>query len=158
MHTLIRVRLAFLKLLVAGLLAPVALAQAQPESTYEQEEPLLTFDLEVLAKAQPDECYFDIGVPGEPAEGPPCTSGVPKVNQAYPWGLTRAPMSLWLGTAPNTHCLVFGGYLGETNPLETDFYACEYGESAFSPPLPEAIGGKTHQVCIEGGYTFVANG
>ena len=55
MHTLIRVRLAFPKLLVVALLAPVAMAQAQPESSYEQEEPLLTFDLEVLAKAQPDE-------------------------------------------------------------------------------------------------------
>jgi len=31
------------------------------------------------------------------------------------------------------------------------------GEKRLSITLPESFGGKTHQVCIEGGYTFVAN-
>ncbi|HSF80280.1 MAG TPA: hypothetical protein VLA49_03545 [Anaerolineales bacterium] len=99
-------------------------------------EPILTRDL--LAKAAPDECYDGIGVPYPP--GPPCEQGVPKVNQAYVWGLAKAGENLWFGTAPNVHCQVFGGFLGVVTPHETESWVCEFAESQYSPPLPETIG------------------
>jgi len=101
-------------------------------------EPFASMQREMLAKAQPDACYGGIGVP-MPA-GPPCAAGVPKVNQAYVWGLTKKGHDLWFGTAPNVHCLVLGGYLGMTIPHETDAWVCEFGESLYSPPLPAAAG------------------
>ncbi|MEO3776499.1 hypothetical protein ABGB16_06550 [Micromonospora sp. B11E3] len=96
---------------------------------------------ELLAKAAPDECFAGIGKPYPP--GPPCRVGVPKVNQAYVWGLTRSGDKLWFGTAPNVHCLTAGTGLKQTKPVETDDFVCEYGESQlrkFNPLLP-AVGG-----------------
>jgi hypothetical protein len=96
-------------------------------------------EVELLAKAEPDECFNG---PGQPYTGtvPICESGVPKVNQAYVWGLAKVGDELWFGTAPNTHCLVFGSYLGITTTIQTDSYVCEFGNSQYSPPLPPAIG------------------
>lgn len=93
---------------------------------------------ELLAKAAPDECYDGIGNIYPP--GPPCMQGIPKVNQANVWGLAKSGDSLWFGTAPNVHCLVFGGYLNITQPHETKSWVCEFGESQYSPPFPEAYG------------------
>lgn len=87
----------------------------------------LPMDGKLLAKAQPDECFDGIGNPYPP--GPPCASGAPKVNQAYVWGLTKVADTLWFGTAPNVHCLVFGIYLGINLPHETHSWTCEFGES-----------------------------
>lgn len=109
---------------------------AADQVTFATEESILTLDL--LAKATPDECYDGIGIAYPP--GPPCSQGVPKVNQAYVWGLTKAGENLWFGTAPNVHCQVIGGYLGVYLPHETDSWVCEFGDSQYSPPLPEAIG------------------
>lgn len=115
-----------------------------------------------LAKAQPDECFYGIGhpmntyVPGG-IDCNACTydpqgddndddddvaefEGDPKVNQAYVWGLAQSDDDLWFGTAPNVHCLVMGGYLGNTSPVETDSYVCEFGYGPFAPPLPDQIG------------------
>ena len=93
---------------------------------------------ELLAKASPDECFTDVGQPYP--KGPPCNDGVPKVNQAYVWGMTKCGPNIVFGTAPNVHCLVMGGYLGSTGPTLTNSYVCEFGESLFSPPLPPEIG------------------
>jgi hypothetical protein len=93
---------------------------------------------ELLAKAAPDECYDGIGNPYPP--GPPCAQGRPKVNQAYVWGLAKDGRQLWFGTAPNVHCLVMGLYLGQTAPVETSSYVCEFGASPYAPPLPDFIG------------------
>lgn len=41
------------------------------------------------------------------------------------------------------HCLVVGGFLGETTPQETRSWTCEFGESELArdnPVLPAAIG------------------
>jgi hypothetical protein len=109
------------------------------------------YDTELLAKAQPDECFFGIGdgnniwpFPGFPpldwdANCIDC-GGQAKVNQAYVWGLTKSGDNLWFGTAPNVHCMVMGAYLGSTDPVITDSYVCEFGSSQLVPPLPPELG------------------
>lgn len=96
-------------------------------------------DAHLLAKAEPDECFNGPGVPYT-GTVPICEYGVPKVNQAYVWGLAKPGDELWFGTAPNTHCLVFGSYLGITSTIQTESYVCEFGDSQYSPPLPAAAG------------------
>ena len=100
-----------------------------------------------MAKAKPDECFYGIGDARNEfvAQGIDCSEcreddGEPKVNQAYVWGLAKSDYDLWFGTAPNVHCLVIGGYLGVTSPIQNDSYTCEFGESQFSPPLPPPLG------------------
>ncbi len=96
---------------------------------------------ELLAKAAPDECFDGIGNPYP--SGPPCQSGKPKVNQAYVWGLAKSGNDIWFGTVANTHCLVFGTYLGLTDPIETSSWVCEFGESQIAqsnPALPDGLG------------------
>lgn len=99
------------------------------------------YNYELLAKASPDEDYYGIGNPNN-NYNPFITTfnGVPKVNQAYVWGLTQVDDQLWFGTAPNVHCLVMGGYLGADLPHETDCWTCEFGDNQFSDLLPAIIG------------------
>lgn len=103
---------------------------------------LQTMNWEVLAKAEPDSCYDEIGNPYP--SGPPCATGQSKVNQAYVWGLAKSGDDLWFGTAANVHCLVLGGFLDLTIPHETDSWVCEFGASQLSlndpPGLPGQIG------------------
>ena len=71
--------------------------------------PILTAD--VLAKAQPDECYIGLGENNlYPFDfgSESCTLGKPKVNESYVFGMTRAGTKLWFGSAPNMGCLVYG--------------------------------------------------
>jgi hypothetical protein len=86
----------------------------------------------VLAKTVPDECFVSVGDPGNTAV-PPCAEGSPKANQAYVWGLTKSGDNLWYGTAPNTLCLVLGGYFQGTQPLMTPSFVCEFGQSQYEP-------------------------
>jgi hypothetical protein len=80
---------------------------------------------EVLAKAEPDECYLDLFISMTTSIFD-CDDGQLKVNEAYVWGLTDHQETLWFGTAPNVHCLVMGGFLGVTTPIQTDSYACQF--------------------------------
>ncbi len=118
---------------------------------YNQLQPKdLTFNIlksELKAKATPDGCYFGVGSNQNyynPAgiDCDECTTlgGIPKTNQAYVWGLTQESDKLFFGTGPNIHCLVLGGYLGLTSPIETDCWVCEFGEGPFTPPIPPQIG------------------
>ena len=102
-----------------------------------------TLNREVLAKAQPDECYFGIGDPNNQYNptGINCaeckaSGGQGKVNQSYVWGFAKGSGHLWWGTGPNVHCIVIGGFLGSTFPVETDSYVCEFGSSNFPAPNP----------------------
>lgn len=99
---------------------------------------------ERIAKAQPDETFYGIGDPRNDynpyKEHFTTDSTIAKTNQAYIWGLTQNSDNLFFGTGPNIHCLVIGGYLQQTSPLQTDCYACEFGSSKFSPPLPPTAG------------------
>jgi hypothetical protein len=94
---------------------------------------------ELLAKAQPDECFSGIGVPVT-GTLPDCEGGQPKVNQSYVWGMTDYSNTIWFGTATNVNCLVIGGFLGVTAPFETDSDVCEFGAGPYVPPLPDIIG------------------
>ncbi|MBM4397797.1 MAG: hypothetical protein FJ087_19180 [Deltaproteobacteria bacterium] len=102
-------------------------------------DPIL--DATLLARATPDECFYGVGDPRnhyEPDVALPCPDGsVPKVNQAYVWGLARAGTDLWLGTGANVNCLVAGGlaYLSGGGSTVTPSHVCEVEKSAF--------GGKT---------------
>jgi hypothetical protein len=106
-----------------------------------QTSPILTNQL--LAKASPDECFAGIGQPYPPMQSPGvCPSGsVPKINQAYVWGLAQAGTKLWFGTAPNVFCLA-RGQRGDTQPTQTASWVCEFGESqyAIAHNLPAASG------------------
>jgi hypothetical protein len=82
---------------------------------------------ELLAKAQPDECFNGIGNPYP--DGPPCAEGQAKVNQAYVWGMTQAGDTLMFGTGANVNCLVAGYSLNLPTPEQTDDWVCEFGES-----------------------------
>ncbi|MCF8366144.1 MAG: T9SS type A sorting domain-containing protein [Bacteroidales bacterium] len=115
---------------------------------YNKDQPK-SFDINVLrleriAKATPDETFYGIGDPRNdynPYAGHFTTdSTIAKTNQAYVWGLTQNDDKLFFGTGPNIHCLVIGGYLQMTTPLLSDCFACEFGASQFSPPVPPSIG------------------
>jgi hypothetical protein len=89
----------------------------------------------LLAKADPDECYTGVGNP-YPA-GPPCSEGIPKVNQTYVWGMAKSGDDLWFGTGANVSCMAMAGInITFPAPKETSSYVCEFGESQFSPPFP----------------------
>jgi len=105
------------------------------------------FKTSLLEKAQSDGCFYAIGdernsydPSGFDPEACLVDGGHPKVNQAYVWGLTQSNNMIWFGTAPNVHCLVLGTYLQSTDPMETESWVCEFGDSAFCPPVPPEIG------------------
>ena len=100
---------------------------------------------ELLTRAKPDECFYDIGdsknyfvYPGD-LDINACTSdqGQPKTNQAYIWGLAKSGDNLWFGTIANTLCLVLDslkGVLPIGGPMQTDDWVCESGGKDFRPP------------------------
>ena len=99
------------------------------------------YDLALLAKAKPDECFNGIGMPYPP--GPPCAEGQAKVNQAYVWGLTWVGEDVWFGTGTNNQCLTSGATLEVIDPVLNADYVCEYGSSQIvknDPSIPAEIG------------------
>jgi hypothetical protein len=99
------------------------------------------YRLELLGKAQPDECFNGIGVPYPP--GPPCAVGQAKVNQSYVWGLAKVGANVWFGTGANVNCLVSGATLNLVKPSLNEDFTCEYGESQIAkanPQLPASVG------------------
>ncbi|MEW5817415.1 MAG: hypothetical protein AB1798_18720, partial [Spirochaetota bacterium] len=76
---------------------------ATGDSTGSVTEPCPTLDRELLGKAEPDECYNGIGNPYPP--GPPCSEGVPKVNQTYVWGMTMSGDDIWFASSANVTCM-----------------------------------------------------
>jgi hypothetical protein len=135
------------------MLAPIVLAVLTATACFEDP---LTLDRELLAKAEPDECFVAVGAPYP--DGPFCPEGSqPKVNPGYVFGLTESRDRLWFGTSANQLCTVLGSvleYLGDVAPdltLETDAFVCEFGRShyrsVFVPPpssdlaeLPPSLG------------------
>ena len=102
------------------------------------------FASNVLAKAQPDECFAGIGIDyPEFVSAGLCPEGsIPKTNQAYVWGMASTSNSVWYGTGSNTLCLVEGAYLGASSPTVNDSHVCEFGSSAAARAslLPGVIG------------------
>jgi len=100
-----------------------------------------SYSFELLAKAQPDECFNGIGQ-SYPA-GPPCAEGQAKVNQAYVWGLTKVGKNVWFGTGAQPNCLTTGATLDVIKPTVNSNDVCEYGESQNlrdDPSWPVEIG------------------
>ncbi len=107
-----------------------------------------TLHVQLLQKAQPDECFVGIGSPQNlyPAS-PPCAQGVPKVNQGYVWGLTEAGLNLWYGTSANQLCTVIASLFVQAGadppPFEASDVVCEFSHSNFlvtHPAVPPALG------------------
>ncbi len=94
---------------------------------------------ELLAKAQPDECFVSVGSEDnlyDPSGAIfPCERGIPKTNEAYVWGLTKDGPNIWYGSGPNIHCLVMKWYMDASDPVQTDSYVCEVDEN---PPFGDA--------------------
>lgn len=64
---------------------------------------------------------------------PEGSQAIPKVNQAYVWDLTRVGDNVFFGTAPNVLCLVLGGFLGMTTPMEVPgSWTREFGHSPYA--------------------------
>jgi len=85
------------------------------------------FEFDLVAKAQPDECFDSIDGPYQ------CEPGEPpnKVNQSYAWGLVANGTDVWVGTAPNMICFSMGGPSNPLGPHQTDSWVCEYDRSNF---------------------------
>lgn len=113
-----------------------------------------TLERELLAKAEPDECFAGVGLPA-PA-GPPCPAPAqPKVNGGYVFGLTRTGDTLWLGTSENQLCTVLGEVLetigqlglGELDlAIETPDLVCEFGRSHFRQTFVPPAGAGLSQL------------
>lgn len=104
----------------------------------------LSSRIELIAEAEPDECFFEIGESAPLAYGDACErevfegdvslgfeDGIPKTNEAYIWSLTASRGKIWFGTGANVNCLVGGLYLGASLASRSDDSVCEYGESSF---------------------------
>ena len=123
-----------------------------------------TYGWNVVAHANPDECFYGLSDPTDslntiknlnnysfigaypndlsPAALARCTSGTtragqPKINQAYVWGLTVNGSDVWFSTVANTLCLVLDGYYGAApNATLTSDYVCDYKNNAFEDFKP----------------------
>ena len=122
---------ALMVVLFVSAASPVLAAPSKPESNPYPPAgtaPAVGLNYQLLAKAALDECFNAIGQPCDPA------SALNKVNQAYVWGLTQANGTLWFGTAANVICAGFG-LLEMTNPMQSDSFVCEMGESQYVDPV-----------------------
>lgn len=97
---------------------------------------------ELLAKAQPDECFNGVGMPYDSnVSGCTDVGEQPKVNQAYVWGMTKTDTDIWFGTAPNTLCMVNGTYHQMEDATENSSWVCELKQSKY----PDYMAGVTGQ-------------
>jgi len=106
---------------------------------------------ELLAEAQPDDCFNGIGVDYPPMNPDgTCDVGQPKTNESYIWGMTEQSGKLYFGSMANAACIVSGqtslaedGIMGGGEINGPRNLVCEYGESQFArehPLLPDGIG------------------
>ena len=97
----------------------------------------------MLAKAPADECYTALGQ-NVPGDFPPCSAGqLLKVSQSYVWSQVDTGDDVWFGTTANALCTTEGAFSQSDTgitPYQTPSWACEYGDSPYSPPLPAALG------------------
>jgi hypothetical protein len=119
-------------------------------SIAETKQPLLP--VERLAKARPDECFFDMFEPDpdnpgtlpdnpnvyDPEQTADCDHN--KVNQAYVWGMAKSGDNIWFGTGPNVNCLVQSSYLDlGAYTQENSAYVCEFGNSQYLENLLDSL-------------------
>lgn len=90
---------------------------------------------QVLASAEPDECFYAIGNerntwPYDPSTDR-CPGGTEKTNYQYLWGLTESGATLWFTTAANPLCWGGAFYGMFDEPVRNGLYACEFGDSQY---------------------------
>jgi hypothetical protein len=75
-------------------------------------------------------------------------TGLPKVNQAYVWGLAKSGDNVWFGTVANTLCLVFNGFYGPLTPppMENTSWVCEMAFKDVRPPRIFMYNTKTSEL------------
>jgi len=104
---------------------------------------------QVLSRAPADEYFYGIGDPGNrfvwngiDLDACATNGSIPKVNQAYVWGMGLCRDNIFFGTMANTDTLVLSGYLRQTNPVLTYYRASEYGAGIFGQTrgLPAVLG------------------
>jgi len=120
---------------------------AFPVQAQKEESQKLKHQIELLAKAAPDECFVAVG---EPSSGsPPCQRGQPKVNDSYIWSMTSDGEHIWLGTVSNYLCgiestVAYSANLPQLGPTftphQTSAFVCESIESGY-PDLPPGAPG-----------------
>lgn len=126
------VALAF-ALLTCMLATPVARAQSTAEEVRESLRRALvarvapkaqpTLDRKLIARAQPDECFTQIGYPNPE---PPCAQGSrPMVSQAYIWAGARSGDFAYFGTIANTVCMAAAGYFPPLAGWASENLVCE---------------------------------
>lgn len=116
-----------------------------------------SFEIERLAKAEPDECFCGIGAEdngpiSNSATGdctdltpePPLTQCVPKTSEAYIWALTKAGNEVWFGTLANSLCVIPASIFGSafanlqaSAVQEQDVVACEFEQSNVASAKPD---------------------
>ena len=102
-----------------------------------QENPAL--QIELLAKAPIDECFYSVGDPRNQYLAKTCDNGTWKVNGGQLWGLAKSGNKLWIGTIENPICTAMG-MSGVRDPLLTDCTVCEFGQGPWCPPISEELG------------------
>lgn len=109
--------------------------------------PSSAYNSELLAKAEIDDCFSEIGVlplnPPQTCEGAtPAEDETPKVNETHVTAMTSHDNVVWFSTGPNIHCLMLGMYLFAPLPNETDSHVCEFFENQrdIASTLPPFIG------------------
>ena len=117
--------------------------------------------LELLAKAEPDECFCGIGAEDNgpisnsatgdcsdlsPEE--PLTVCVPKISQSYVWAIAKIGTRVWFGTLPNAICVVSSTQFTIADPELNELYVCEYEESYVASSKPDPLFGdhRTSQI------------
>ena len=98
-----------------------------------------SLQIELLAKAQIDGCFYGIGDSRNQYLAKTCNNGTWKVNGGQLWGLAKSGNKMWIGTRANPICTTMGAS-DATDPKLTDCSVCEFGEGPWCPPIPEQFG------------------
>lgn len=120
---------AWLTLLMnSGAMACLSSGSAQDEQGYVAPG---AADWEVLAKAQPDECFYGVGSTSNQYPIAGACSGTFKRNAGYIWGMTKFGDNIFFGTGSNVACLVAENYFLVDGAIEDPDYVCEETGSAY---------------------------
>jgi len=125
-----RIRLGFHWIIAA---ATVLIAAVDRPAAAQPIAGLTTTAGALRAKAAPDECFIAIGF-NLPFTKPPCAFGVPKVNQAYVWAMTKTSNAVWFGTTANPQCITQAALATDPSqlvPYQTASGVCEFGKSPY---------------------------
>uniref|UniRef100_A0A832A4P1 Uncharacterized protein n=1 Tax=Desulfacinum infernum TaxID=35837 RepID=A0A832A4P1_9BACT len=98
-----------------------------------------TLNKALLLKAPIDECFYGVGNPLNQYLATSCPNGRWKRNGGQVWALAKWGDKVWVGTRENAICTTMG-FSGVMEPIRTDYAVCEFGQSAFVPPLPDYLG------------------